>query len=488
MALLNKVQLITYPDSLGGDLARLDQALDQYFPSLFPGGIHILPPYPSSGDRGFAPLTYLEIDPRWGSWADIHRIGAKRPVLLDLIVNHISSSSPLFQDFLRRGEQSPYADLFLPLEMFWPGGTPSQADIDKIFLRRRKPYSEYGSADTGARRLWTTFGPADPSAQVDINVFSETARHLFRECFATFSQSNVKIVRLDAVGYVIKKLGTSCFFVEPEIFEFLDWLRSLAGAFDIELLPEVHAEFAVQARLAERGYWIYDFVLPYLVLEALINKNSRALKAYLANRPARQFTMLDCHDGIPVKPDLDGLLDVARARQIAEVCLARGGNFSRIFSAGFRDPDGFDVHQIRGTYYSLLNRDDQAYLIARAIQLFVPGIPQVYYVGLLAGENDEAGYLATGDGREINRRNYSLAEIAQEIQRPVVQQLIQLIQLRNAHPAFAGQFSIRACSDHELSLSWEAQDATARLDVDLLANTGGVSYSSRSSGTGTITW
>ena len=96
MAIKNQVQLITYPDSLGGDLITLLNVLETHFLDIFKGGIHILPPFPSSGDRGFAPLTYLEIEPEFGTWDDIRRIGEKHEILLDLMVNHISAKSSFF--------------------------------------------------------------------------------------------------------------------------------------------------------------------------------------------------------------------------------------------------------------------------------------------------------------------------------------------------------------------------------------------------------
>ena len=477
MTVKNKVQLITYPDSLGGDLEKLGQVLDQYFPNTFEGGIHILPPFPSSGDRGFAPLTYMEIDPKFGSWEDIRKIGEKYPVLLDLIINHISSKSSYFQDYLHNGCKSAYADLFIPIEKYWPDRKPPSEEIEKIFLRRQNPFSDYSIKENGEiKTLWTTFGKTSPSEQVDIDVESRVARDLITECFSNFSKNCVKIVRLDAVGYVIKKIGTSCFFVEPEIYQFLDWLKEIADSFDIELLPELHADFSTQLRLSEKGYWIYDFILPYMVLEALISKNSKKLKEYLAIRPHRQFTTLDCHDGIPVKPDLNGLLEIESAKNLVQICLQRGGNLSRIFSPNFKDPDGFDVHQIRGTYYSMLGCDDNAYLVARALQFFVPGIPQVYYVGLLAGENDDIG-TETADGREINRHNYSIGEIDQEAQSPVVINLIKLIRFRNSHPAFSGNFNLNSCSDHEISISWDDINCYARLHIDLQTNALEIKYS-----------
>ncbi|UQZ32828.1 sucrose phosphorylase [Paenibacillus sp. PK3_47] len=468
MSLKNQVQLITYPDSLGGDLKALKEVLYSHFSDIFKGGVHILPPFPSSGDRGFAPLTYLEIDPKFGTWNDIREIGEQFDVLVDLMVNHISQKSDYFQDFLKFGRSSQYSDLFLTLDKLWEDGNPVQEDIDKMFLRRPLPYSTFQIGDSGIQEnVWTTFGKTDPSEQIDLDIHSEMTKLLLASFFRNFKKYNVKIVRLDAVGYVIKKLGTSCFFVEPDIYDFLDWVMELAEFLEIELLPEVHSHHSIQYKLAERGYWIYDFILPYRILESLTNQSSTALLDYLKTRPAKQFTMLDCHDGIPVKPDLDGLLDTREARKLIDICLERGSNLSLILSEEHKDEDGFDVHQIRGTYYSILDCDDDAYLAARAIQFFAPGIPQVYYVGLLAGENDYKRAEETGDGREINRHNYTSEEIEQSLRKPVVQRLLKLIQFRNSYPAFDGEFNVKVSSTEEVRLRWDDNDKYCELLVDL---------------------
>ena len=468
MAVKNQVQLITYPDSLGGDLKSLNYVLEKYFPDLFTGGIHILPPFPSSGDRGFAPLTSLEIDPQFGTWDDIERIGEKHAILLDLMVNHISAKSTYFQDFLEKGQNSEYADLFITVEKIWPDGQPLKEDLDKIFLRREKPFSEFKIAKTGkTEKVWTTFGKTTPSEQIDMDANSPVTKKLLTEFMTNFSRKRVKIVRLDAVGYVIKKRGTSCFFVEPEIYDYLEWIHGLANSLDIEILPEIHADYETQFRLAKKGYWIYDFILPYTILEALTIKSSKKLKEYLQVRPHNQFTMLDCHDGVPIKPDLNGLYNSVDAKKVVDQCVERGGNLSLILSPAYKDPDGFDVHQIRGTYYSLLDCNDTAYLAARAIQFFAPGIPQVYYVGLLAGKNDSEAANQSGEGRDINRHNYSIEEIDLDVNQPVVIKLMELIKLRNTHPAFNGIFDVGVCDDDEINMSWNNHNAFAKLIVDL---------------------
>lgn len=459
-------QLLTYPDSLGGHLRTLAALLDGPLAGLF-RGVHILPPFPSSGDRGFAPLTYREIDPRFGTWDDIRRIAEGHDVLLDLMVNHISRQSPEFRDFERRGRRSPHANLFVTLEKIWPDGDPPPADIAKIFLRKPDaPFSTITIGDTGEQeRVWTSFGTADWSEQVDVDVTSAATRSLITDWLRFFASQQVRIVRLDAVGYVVKKPGTSCFMVEPEIYEFLDWVTETANGYGLVVLPEVHDRYARHERLSAHGFWTYDFVLPGLVLDAFHTGKAGRLAAHLSRSPSRQFTTLDCHDGIPVRPDLDDILESAEMLALAQRIRERGGNVNRLLSKV--DATGVDVHQLNCTYYSALDGDDDRYLAARAVQLFARGVPQVYYVGLLAGENDTAAAERTGDGRAINRHNYSYDEIDEALRGPLVNRLIDLVRLRNTHRAFDGSLQVWSDGESVLRLSWRHEDASCSLEVDL---------------------
>ncbi len=460
-------------------MKALHRLLSEQFADIFPGGVHILPPFPSSGDRGFAPLTYFEIEPRFGSWEDVQRIGEQFPVVVDLMVNHISRQSAYFQDFARRGRRSPYAGLFLTLDKIWPGGNPPQEDVHKIFLRRPEhPFVDVRIEETGeVERVWATFGTREWSEQIDLDVNAAETRQLFREILQHFSQNGVGMVRLDAVAYVTKKPGTSCFFVEPEIYAFLKWIAGEAASVGIELLPEVHAHPAVQARLAARsGERVYNFVLPFLTLHSLLEGNGEALKAHLRDCPRNQVTTLDCHDGIPVQPDIDEALPVEEAQRTVQTCLERGANLSRLFSADQRLRPDFDAHQINCTYYSALGEDDDAYITARAMQFFAPGQPQVYYVGLLAGENDPAEVERTGERRAINRRNYSTEEVLSAMRKPVVKRLLELIRFRNTYPAFEGEFRVEESDEGSLRLRWGKGDACCRLVVDLRGRTCEIEY------------
>jgi sucrose 6(F)-phosphate phosphorylase len=468
-------QLLTYPDSLGGDLRALGALLEGPLDGLF-RGVHILPPFPSSGDRGFAPLTYEDIDSRFGTWADIKRIGARHDVMLDVMINHISRQSAEFQDFQRLGRRSPSADLFITLDKVWPGGDPPAGDVAQIFLRKPDtPFSTVTIEETGAvERIWTSFGSADWSEQIDLDVTSQATRSLVSGWLQFFADQGIRMVRLDAVGYVIKKPGTSCFMVEPEIYEFLDWITSVADSCGLAVLPEVHDRYPTHERLAAHGFWTYDFVLPGLVLAALETGNARRLATHLSRSPDRQFTTLDCHDGIPVRPDLDGVVEPSEMLDLAERIQRRGGNVNRILSDA--NAPAVDVHQLNSTYYSALDGDDERYVAARAIQLFAKGVPQIYYVGLLAGENDKAAVERTGDGRAINRHDYTVEEVGDALSRPVVRRVLELVRLRNTHPAFDGALDV---ADHgsSLRLVWRNGDATCSLDVDLTSGRAAVTES-----------
>ncbi len=460
-------QLMTYPDSLGGNLAALDSLLRGPLDGLF-GGIHILPPFPSSGDRGFAPLTYAEIDPRFGSWTEMERLAERHDVLLDVMINHISRRSVEFEDFLQNGRRSPYADLFITVDKVWPSGDPPPDEVARIFLRKpNSPFSTVTIRSTGEpERVWTSFGSEDWSEQIDLDVTSPATRALITNWLRSFAAHGVRIVRLDAVGYVIKRAGSSCFMVEPEIYAFLDWIIGVADSFGLVVLPEVHDGYATHERLAAHGYWTYDFVLPGLLLHAFETGSVVRLRDHLARSPERQFTMLDCHDGIPVRPDLEGTLEPQDMLRLADLVKRQGGNVNRILSEAHADGD-VDVHQLNCTYYSALDCDDDRYVAARAIQLFARGVPQIYYVGLLAGENDNEAVVESGEGRSINRHDYTITEVEAAVRRPVVQRVVNLVRLRNSEPAFSGRLDVASVDTATLRLTWHLGGDACELEVDV---------------------
>jgi sucrose phosphorylase len=230
------------------------------------------------------------------------------------------------------------------------------------------------------------------------------------------------------------------------------------------LLPEVHEHYTMQQRIAEHGYYVYDFALPMLLLQAVYDGTARNLKHWLSVCPRHQFTTLDTHDGIGVV-DVRDLMSDEELERTQENVYNRGANVKRIYNTA--KYQNLDVYQINCTYYSALGEDDEAYLLARAVQFFTPGIPQIYYVGALAGRNDIELVEKTKLGRNINRHDYGLEEIRKEVQRPVVQRLFELIRFRNDCAAFDGEYELLPCDDNRLEIRWSGGGEEATLRADL---------------------
>ena len=242
------------------------------------------------------------------------------------------------------------------------------------------------------------------------------------------------VIRLDAFAYAIKKPDTNCFFVEPDIWNLLYDIDKTANEAGAEILPEIHEHYTIPLKIADKGFWIYDFALPVLTLHALYNHTGEYLKKWMEKCPMKQFTTLDTHDGIGIV-DVKDLIPDEDIEKIKDQMYSQGANVKAIYNS--EKYNNLDIYQVNTTYYSALGNNDKAYLLARAIQFFAPGIPQVYYVGMLAGANDIELLEKTKNGRDINRHYYSVEEVEENQKREVVQGLKKLMILRNTDTAFS---------------------------------------------------
>lgn len=467
--LANKCMLITYSDSLGSNLKELEFILDTYFKKAI-GGVHILPFFPSSGDRGFAPMDYHKVDPAFGDWDDVERLSESYYLMFDYMINHISAQSEYYKDFLEKKDASAYKDLFIRYQDFWENGEPTKEQVDAIYKRKpRAPYTEAHFADGTTEKVWCTFD----EEQIDINCKSETAKQFIRDNLTTLCKHGAALIRLDAFAYATKKAGSSCFFVEPDVWDFLKECESVIEPYGVELLPEIHEHYTMQKKIAEQDYYVYDFALPMLLIHALYYGKTQYLKHWLSICPRKQFTTLDTHDGIGVV-DVKDLLPEEEIERTKEDIFKYGANVKKIYNTAAYN--NLDIYQINCSYYSALGDDDAAYLLARAVQFFAPGIPQVYYVGLLAGKNDLKLLEDTKVGRNINRHYYSTGEIAEEVRRPVVKELIRLMEFRNTHPAFSGEFRMENCGEQELHIVRNNGAERAELIADFTEKKFQISY------------
>ena len=311
--------------------------------------------------------------------------------------------------------------------------------------------------------MWNTFG----EEQIDLDVTKEVTKQFIKDTLKDMASHGCSLIRLDAFAYAIKKLDTNDFFVEPEIWELLDEVREEAAKYDCELLPEIHEHYTIQMKIADHDYYVYDFALPMITLFSLYSGKSNRLAHWLKMSPMKQFTTLDTHDGIGVV-DAKDLLSDEELNYTSEELYKVGANVKKIYSSA--SYNNLDIYQINSTYYSALGDDDRSYLLARAIQCFAPGIPQIYYVGLLAGKNDIELLENTKEGRNINRHYYTLPEIDEEVKRPVVQALFNLLRFRNTASAFdlAGEILVETPSEETIIITRkDSQENRAVLTANL---------------------
>jgi sucrose phosphorylase len=263
----------------------------------------------------------------------------------------------------------------------------------------------------------------------------------------------------------------------PETFEFIDDFARRCRERGMVVLVEVHGYHQSQIEIARRVDMVYDFALPPLVLDAIGQADAGPLRNWLAIRPTNCVTVLDTHDGIgvvDVGPDPDdparpGLLTPDRIAALIEGIHRNSGGTSKLATGAAAS--NLDVYQVNCTFFDALGGNEQAYLIARLIQMLVPGVPQVYYVGLLAGANDLDLLARTGVGRDINRHRYGPRELISELERPVVTRQLAMLRWRVDHPAFDGPCTIGVptAGDHVLELTRTSTDGahSVHASIDL---------------------
>ncbi len=305
--------------------------------------------------------------------------------------------------------------------------------------------------------------------QMDLNIRSPLVWEYYEKVLDQLAAYGAAIVRLDAFGYASKLPGRRNFMNDPETWEVLERVKKMADQRGLTLLPEIHAAYSEGSylTLAEKGYMTYDFFLPGLMIDAIENRDPEGLIAWAReqkDKGIRCVNMLGCHDGIPML-DLKGLVPDDRIQELIDLIVSRGGMIKNLH--GKKNM----YYQVNATYYSALGADDRKMLLARALQLFMPGKPQIWYLDLFAGENDLEAVQRGGESahKEINRTNLSNEEIEKRLARPVVLDQLRLLRMRNTCSAFGfdANLEISRPNAHSLTLRWENQGVQALLEADL---------------------
>lgn len=482
----NGAMLNAYPDSLGGRLSFAASLLQrEEFKGAF-CSFYILPSlFESDLDRGFSVISY-DLNDTLASRDDLE--GIKRcgiDLKLDFVLNHLSAQSAQFQDLLKYGDDSQYREFFIDWNAFWQGCgemteegfiQPDEHFLKEMFFRKPGlPLLTVLFPNGQKRPYWNTFyqqitrdaeGKEHYLGQMDLNLRSPLVWQFYRQVLETLAGYGASIVRLDAFAYASKAPGRKNFFNEPETWETLEGIREIADPLGLKLLPEIHASYGekVYEKIAGQGYMTYDFFLPGLLIDAMETGDGTYLAAWakeITEKHIATVNMLGCHDGIPLL-DLRGLLPEERIERLIALIVERGGLIKNLH--GQRDV----YYQVNASYFSAIGSDEKKLLLARAIQLFMPGKPQVWYYDLFAGENalDLVEKAGPGGHKEINRRNLTGEEIELMMHRPVVRSQLALLKFRNECPAFSGKMTLHQ-EGERFSICWRNAGTKAALECDL---------------------
>ena len=536
----NGPMLNAYPDSMGGRLDDVVTLLEKDELKDVFQSFYILPSiFNTDLDRGFSVIDY-SINREMAEKEDLDRLRALGMNLkLDFILNHASVLSPQFQDLLKNGEKSKYADFFINWNKFWEGCgemtpegyiQPEDKYIKDMFFRKpglpilmvRMPdgkdvpywntfYQEvkymrpdaidlvgatgiqYLTAEKLAAKINAALDEGKTPAeidftgyedckdavidyleshrkylgQMDLNIKSPLVWEHYENTLKALSEYGAKIVRLDAFAYAPKEPGKKNFLNEPDTWDVLEKVRQLADKYGVELLPEIHASYGegTYETVAKAGYMTYDFFLPGLLIDAMEKKSGADLARWaqeMIDKKIRVVNMLGCHDGIPLL-DLKGILGEDEIQGMIDTIVGSGGYVKDLH--GQKNM----YYQVNATYYSALGDDDKKMLFARAIQMFMPGKPQVWYLDLFAGKNDHEAVKRAGAAghKEINRTNLSPEDMAERLTWPVVQKQLELLRFRNTNPAFGfdAEFSVNT-EGTKMEITWKNNGHTATLKAD----------------------
>lgn len=316
--------------------------------------------------------------------------------------------------------------------------------------------------------------------QMDVNAKSPLVWDFYEETLAKLKDYGCKILRLDAFAYLHKEVGQSNFFNTPGTWNYLERIKEIALKNDLMLLPEIHAEYGLglHDEVAKKGYYIYDFFLPGLLIHTLDTGNNKALLNWaneIVSKDYKTVNMLGCHDGIPVL-DLKGkevngvynkgLLEDHEIETVMNSIIERGGRVKNLYG-----PSGKKIsyYQVNATFFSALGENENKLLLARGIQMFMPGIPQVWYLDLFAGKNnyEAADYAGEGGHKEINRTTLSLKDVENGLNTDLVKNQLKIIRLRNTSEAFLGEIKLHNSLDNELQIEWINNEHVAKLNANL---------------------
>lgn len=435
--------LITYGDSIKSKdespLATLKNFLNTYLCNII-SYVHILPFYPYSSDDGFAIIDYFQVNKELGDWQDISLLTQNFKLMFDVVINHISAQSKWVQGFLR--DEAEFSDYFIAAE--------NVPELAKVTRPRVTPLlSEFASKD-GKKLLWTTFS-AD---QVDLNYKNAKLLVKIIELLLFYVHKGASAIRLDAIGYLWKEIGTKCIHL-PQTHAIIQLFRLILDCMapQVLIITETNVPHRDNISYFGDGYneaqLVYQFPLPPLVFNALLSGNAEHLLTWAENLfpPSNQatfFNFLASHDGIGIMPVTGILATKEIDLMIAQVCQNGGKVSYKTNPDGSSTPYELNINYYDALYSSVDNIEVNVarFIVAHAVLLALQGVPAFYIHSLLGSRNDLAAVARTGQNRTINREKLNQTILIRELQdknnlrNRIFANLCRLIKIRRQEKSF----------------------------------------------------
>ncbi|GGB42088.1 sugar phosphorylase [Fictibacillus barbaricus] len=411
------VVLISYADQFHEEnkptLASFKKMFDRYFTDKF-DMVHLLPFYPYSSDDGFSVIDYTKINPISGDWEDLEHLSGSTRLMFDYVCNHISAKSEWFQKYLQGDPE--FKDFFVVMD-------PS-VDLSSVTRPRATPVLTKFKKDDGTEEyIWTTFS----EDQIDLNFKNPKVLVKMIEVLLFYLEQGAEYVRLDAVGFMWKEVGTTCIHLE-KTHQIIKLFRDIADEVSegTVLITETNVphkdNISYFGNGEDEAQMVYQFPLPPLVLYSILQGNGSAIIEWAKNLelPGKQttfFNFLASHDGIGLNP-IRGIIPEEEILKMVDGLKGEGAlvNYKN-------NPDGSkSPYEINVTYMDALNKQSdhdeirtKRFLVAHSILLTLPGVPAVYIQSMLGSRNDYEGVSRTGMNRSINRQKYDVLVIEQEL-------------------------------------------------------------------------
>jgi sucrose phosphorylase len=436
------VVLITYGDSLKKPdqtpLATMHEFAAKHLKKAV-STIHFLPFFPYSSDDGFSVMDFFAIDPDLGSWKDVKAIGGDFELMFDYVLNHFSAKSQWFEYYLQ--DKEGFQNFAIEVD--------PETDLSGVTRPRSLPLLTAFNKSSGRTvHVWTTFS-AD---QIDFNFKSLDVLEKMIEVLFYYVQQGATILRLDAIAYLWKEIGTNCIHL-PQTHDMVKLFRSLLDVIapDVMIITETNVPHEENISYFGNGHdeaqMVYNFTLPPLLFYSFIKQDTTALSRWAAGLHLESahntfFNFTASHDGIGVRP-LEGILPPEEIESLVKVVTANNGQVSYK-----RNPDGSESpYELNITYVDAILGDfksDNAerFLASQAIQYVLPGVPATYIHSLLGSRNWIEGVHQTGRARTINRAKLVLPDLLTQLNDPssfrarVFYPYLKMIQVRRKQPAF----------------------------------------------------